>query len=60
VITGMRAADSDQVIIADDDVRYDDRSLAQVLAPLDDADVVIPQNYFSPCPGTRRGIPAGS
>jgi len=56
----MRAADSDQVIIADDDVRYDDRSLAQVLAPLDDADVVIPQNYFSPCPGTRRGIPAGS
>ncbi len=50
VITGMRAAGSEQVIIADDDVRYDDRSLAQVLALLDDADIVIPQNYFSPLP----------
>ncbi len=48
VITGMRAAGGDRVIIADDDVRYDDRSLARVLALLDDADLVIPQNYFSP------------
>jgi hypothetical protein len=50
VITGMRAADSDRVIIADDDVRYDDRSFEQVLGLLDDADLVIPQNYFSPLP----------
>ncbi len=50
VITGMRAAAGDRVIIADDDVRYDDQSLAQVLARLDDADLVIPQNYFRPLP----------
>jgi hypothetical protein len=50
VITGMRAAGGDRVIIADDDVRYDDRPLAQILALLDDADLVIPQNYFSPLP----------
>jgi hypothetical protein len=50
VITGVRAAGGDRVIIADDDVRYDDRSLALVLALLDDADLVIPQNYFSPLP----------
>ena len=50
VITGVRAAGSDRVIIADDDVRYDDQPLAQVLALLDDADIVIPQNYFRPLP----------
>jgi glycosyl transferase family 2 len=50
VITGMRAAGGDRVIIADDDVRYDDQPLAHVLALLDDADIVIPQNYFSPLP----------
>jgi hypothetical protein len=50
VITGMRAAGGDRVIIADDDVRYDDQSLARVLALLDDADLVVPQNYFSPLP----------
>jgi hypothetical protein len=50
VITGLRAAGGDRVIIADDDVRYDDRSLAQVLALLADADLVIPQNYFDPLP----------
>jgi hypothetical protein len=50
VITGMGAAGGDRVIIADDDVRYGDQPLAQVLALLDDADIVIPQNYFSPLP----------
>ncbi len=50
VITGMRAAGGDQVIIADDDVRYDRQSLARVLALLGDADLVVPQNYFSPLP----------
>ena len=50
VISGMRAARGDRVIIADDDVRYDHASLAQVVALLDDADLVIPQNYFSPLP----------
>jgi glycosyl transferase family 21 len=50
VITGIRAAAAERVIIADDDVRYDDRSLAQVLALLEDADIVVPQNYFDPLP----------
>jgi hypothetical protein len=50
VISGLRAARGDRVVIADDDVRYDARSLARVLALLDDADLVIPQNYFSPLP----------
>jgi hypothetical protein len=50
VITGMRAAAAERVIIADDDVRYDDRSLARALALLDNADIVVPQNYFDPLP----------
>jgi len=50
VITGIRVAGGDQVIIADDDIRYDDQSLAMVLALLADADLVIPQNYYSPLP----------
>jgi glycosyl transferase family 2 len=50
VMTGVRAASGDRVIIADDDVRYADQPLADVLALLDDADLVIPQNYFSPLP----------
>jgi hypothetical protein len=50
VITGVLAASSERVIIADDDVRYDRRSLRRVAALLDDADLVIPQNYFCPLP----------
>ena len=50
VITGVRAAGGDRVIIADDDVRYDRQSLAEVVALLRDADLVIPQNYFTPLP----------
>jgi hypothetical protein len=50
VVTGMRAAAAERVVIADDDVRYDDRSLARALARLDDADIVVPQNYFDPLP----------
>ena len=50
VITGMRATAAERVVIADDDVRYDDRSLAEALALLDDADVIVPQNYFDPLP----------
>lgn len=50
VLTGIRAATSEYVIIADDDVRYDERALSRVLALLDHADLVIPQNYFRPLP----------
>jgi hypothetical protein len=54
VLTGLRLASHEAVIIADDDVRYDDASLAQVVAALATADVVRPQNYFEPLPWHAR------
>jgi hypothetical protein len=54
VLTGLRLASHEAVIIADDDVRYDDESLAQVVAALAAADVVRPQNYFQPLPWHAR------
>ncbi len=54
VLTGLRLASHEAVIIADDDVRYDDTSLAQVIAALGAADVVRPQNYFEPLPWHAR------
>jgi Glycosyl transferase family 21 len=50
VITGIRRAGHEHVVIADDDVRYDEEALARVVAALDEADVVRPQNYFAPVP----------
>jgi hypothetical protein len=50
VLTGVRLASHERVIIADDDVRYDEQSLAQVADALRTADVVRPQNYFAPLP----------
>ncbi|MDQ1438977.1 MAG: hypothetical protein QOK43_2606 [Acidimicrobiaceae bacterium] len=50
VITGLRLARHDKVVVADDDVRYDGPDLACVAAALDWADVVVPQNYFRPMP----------
>jgi Glycosyl transferase family 2 len=50
VITGIRRASHEHVVIADDDVRYDAPALAAVVAALDSADVVRPQNYFAPLP----------
>ncbi|MBW3668137.1 MAG: glycosyltransferase family 2 protein [Actinobacteria bacterium] len=50
VITGLRMARHDRVVIADDDVRYDAASLAAVVAALDHAEAVVPQNYFAPLP----------
>lgn len=50
VITGVELARNEKVVIADDDVRYDEESLAAMSALLDEADLVRPQNYFSPTP----------
>lgn len=47
VTTGIRAASTERVIIADDDVRYSVFSLKAVAAALDVADIVIPQNVFA-------------
>ncbi|HEY7861517.1 MAG TPA: hypothetical protein VIB98_08720 [Gemmatimonadaceae bacterium] len=54
VLTGLRAASHERTIIADDDVRYDDESLAQVIGALVSAHVVRPQNYFEPLPWHAR------
>jgi hypothetical protein len=54
VVTGLRAASNDRVIIADDDVRYDDDGLSRMAALLDRAELVRPQNYFDPLPWHAR------
>jgi hypothetical protein len=50
VITGVRLASHEKVIVADDDVRYDLASLLALSRALDCADVVRPQNFFDPLP----------
>ena len=54
VVTGLRHTAAEHVVIADDDVRYDDDSLAAVTGLLADADLVLPQNYFEPWPWHAR------
>jgi hypothetical protein len=53
VLTGLRAAQHERVVIADDDVRYDNESLTRLVAALDEADLVRPQNYFRAAAGRR-------
>ena len=48
VTTGVRLATNDQVVLADDDVRYDQDGLTAMTRLLEEADLVIPQNYFDP------------
>lgn len=54
VLTGVRHALHEKVVIADDDVRYDLAALERIVALLDQADVVRPQNYFDPLPWHAR------
>ena len=54
VLTGLRHASHEMVILADDDVRYTEDALAHMVAALDAADVVRPQNYFDPLPWHAR------
>ena len=54
VVTGVRAARHERVVVADDDVRYDDAALDRVVALLGTADLVRPQNYFDPLPWHAR------
>lgn len=54
VITGIREAESESIVIADDDVRYDPCSLRRTLALLAEADLVRPQNYFDELPWHAR------
>lgn len=50
VMTGIRHARHDRVVLADDDVRYERASLERAVGLLSTADLVRPQNYFSPLP----------
>jgi len=54
VVTGVRRAVAEAVVIADDDVRYDLNGLGAVAAALQHADLVIPQNVFSSWPWHAR------
>lgn len=54
VVTGVRRARSEYVVIADDDVRYDEAGLREVVGLLGRADLVRPQNYFDPAPWHAR------
>lgn len=54
VMTGLRTARHDRVVLADDDVRYDEGALRAVVGMLDAADLVRPQNVFVPAPWHAR------
>ena len=54
VLSALERATYDKVVVADDDVRYDGEGLARVIGLLDEAEVVRPQNYFSPEPWHAR------
>ncbi|MFC4591057.1 glycosyltransferase [Sphaerisporangium corydalis] len=54
VVTGLRLARAEHVVIADDDVRYGAEELARVDALLERADLVRPQNHFDPMPWHAR------
>jgi hypothetical protein len=50
VLTGLHLASHERIVVADDDVRYGEATLAAVAAALETADVVRPQNFFEPLP----------
>jgi hypothetical protein len=54
VITGVRRASNEAVVIADDDVRYEPQALHEVVERLGRAELVVPQNYFQPLPWHAR------
>ncbi|WP_258073484.1 glycosyltransferase family 2 protein [Arthrobacter sp. 08Y14] len=47
VLTGVQLSAFEYLVIADDDVRYTCESLERVVALLENADAVRPQNYFA-------------
>lgn len=54
IVTGIRECSYERIVLADDDVRYDAASLRRVIALLDEADLVRPQNYFDDLPWHAR------
>jgi hypothetical protein len=54
VVTGVREASCQRVVLADDDVRYDPAALRRTVSLLAEADLVRPQNYFDELPWHAR------
>lgn len=54
VLSGLAVARHELVVLADDDVRHTRATLAAVVAELEGADVVVPQNVFRPLPWHAR------
>lgn len=54
IMTGVEVAETELLILADDDVRYDLVNLERVLDLLEDAEIVRPQNYFLSLPWHAR------
>src|SRR3954454_2463584 len=54
VVTGVRRARHERVIIADDDVRWRREEQERVVGLLADANLVRPQNIFDPLPWHAR------
>lgn len=54
VLTGVRRAQEEFIVLADDDVRYDDAGLRRMVDLLVDCDLVSPQNFFNPMPWHAR------
>ncbi len=54
VVTGVRECSHERVVLADDDVRYEPAALRRLVALLDGADLVRPQNYFDELPWHAR------
>lgn len=54
VLTGVRHAAHEYLIVADDDIRYDLPGLRRVVQELHRVHVVRPQNYFQPLPWHAR------
>ena len=50
VVTGVELAQSEKVVVADEDVRYDVAALQRMSELLESYDLVRPQNYFEPLP----------
>lgn len=54
VLTGIRAADGEFLVLADDDVRYERAQLHRILGMLEEGDIVRPQNFLAPLPWHAR------
>jgi len=54
VVSGVRAAGHEAIVIADDDVRYERAALVRIAGLLGEADLVRPQNHFDELPWHAR------